>query len=172
MTCEYLLWANIRRRAKICGLISGDVQRSFGKCQQTCVDLWANISRCAKIIGQISEDLRISFYKYQVCLCKYQKMFEDLWVDISRHVKIYGHRVVWAQNTITTLCSTSDTTWLSLIDQFYWKRESVDLNFALLQLFCCSHLISADLACLYLSFLNFKVSLCKHKLLGETLHKF
>ena len=161
-TCEVLLWE-----------ISADLPNSVGKYKHTCKNLQrANISRCAKIIGQISEDLRISFYKYQVCLCKYQKMFEDLWVDISRHVKIYGHRVVWAQNTITTLCSTSDTTWLSLIDQFYWKRESVDLNFALLQLFCYSHLISADLACLYLSFLNFKVSLCKHKLLGETLHKF
>ena len=81
---EYLLWANIRRRAKICGLISGDVQRSFGKCQQTCVDLWANISRCAKIFLQISAEVQRSI------LGKYQKTCKDLWANISSGAKICG----------------------------------------------------------------------------------
>ena len=124
-----------------------------------CNDLCANISSCAKFCGQISADVRISADVQISALGKYQKMFAGLWANISRHVKIYGHRVVQAQNTITTLSSTSDTIWLSLIGQFYWERESVDLNFGLLQFFCCSHFLSADLACLYLSFLNFMVSL-------------
>ena len=115
--------------------------------------MWANISRRAKICGQISADAQRS------ALGKYQKTFEDLWANISRHVKISGIRVVWAQNTITALCSISDTIWLSLIDQFYWEREGVDLNFALLQLSCCSHFLLADLACLFLSLLNFKANL-------------
>ena len=184
--CKDLLWANIRRRAEIFRQISADMGSfAVGKYQQTCKDLQrANISRYAKIIGQISEDLRRSFCKYQqtsaglwanirscVNICgqisedvgrsvgKYQQTRKDLlWANISRHVKISGHRVVWAQNNITTLCPINDTLWLSLIDQFCWERESEDLNFVLLQLFCCSHFLSADLACLSLSFLKFKVS--------------
>ena len=84
MTCEYLLWANIRRHAKICGLISADVQISFGKCQQTCkVLLRANISNHAKIFWQISEDVRR-------LVGKYQQMYEDLFANISRGAKIYS----------------------------------------------------------------------------------
>ena len=141
-TCKDI-WANISRCAKIFWQISANVQRSVVAIyHQTCKYIWADISRCAKIFGQISADTQKSVLR------KYHKTFEDLWANISRHWKISGHRVVWAQNTITTLCSTSDTIWLPLIDQFYWERKSVDLNFALLQLVWCSHLLSADMACL------------------------
>ena len=54
-TCKYLLWANVRGRAKICcGQISADVQRyGKGKYQKTFEDLWANITIHAKISAHI-----------------------------------------------------------------------------------------------------------------------
>ena len=49
------LLLNIRRHAKICGQISADIQRSFGKYQQPSEDpLWENIRLCARIFGKIS----------------------------------------------------------------------------------------------------------------------
>ena len=71
--CKDLLWANISRYARICGKISVDMQRSFGKYHTTCEDLWANISRYAKNF------------------CKYQNTCKDLlWADMSRSAKIFG----------------------------------------------------------------------------------
>ena len=81
------LWENIRSRANICGPISVEVQRSFGKYQQTCEDLLrANISKHAKIFRQISEDVRR-------LVGKYQQKCEDLFANISRVVEIYSGQI-------------------------------------------------------------------------------
>ena len=66
MKCEYLLWANIKRRAKIyCEQLSENVQRSaVSKYHKTCKDLlWASIGRYANIFEQISADGQRSFWQ-------------------------------------------------------------------------------------------------------------
>ena len=119
------------------------------KYQQRCQDLWANISIHAKILNvQISVDVRRS-------LGKYQKICEDNFSNISRRAKICGQISEVLQSSVGKYQ-------MSLIGQFYWERESVDLNFGLLQFFCCSHFLSADLACLYLI----------SEFHGKSLHKF
>ena len=121
--------------------ISSDLRKYVGKYQKKWEDLWANIRSSAKICGQISADA-------QNCFGKYQQTCEDLWAQSGVGTKYHNDSELLKWRHFIVL----DRSILLGKGKYGFKLCTTTV-------FSCSNFLSADLTCLNLSLLNFKVIL-------------